>query len=479
MSFALPPKQINSLQYTGESLFTIPAVNFPRAPTTTDVNYPLFTIWRNNNRNAVLPDALGDAWLLTRFDGTVHPTAAIWVKLLAGGSGTVEEFQVDAHTAPGTNPVVPTLGGLVTVTGAQVPAGAVGTNVIRTDSLAANTYTIEIQRTAAVGVSASANNGVSHFNSANFTVDTNGFVSLKGGGEAVDSLTGDVGGAVAPDAAGNIDIHGQNPALINGVETYFIGANELGVRMKSPFRGDFEFDNVAAATPRSVVISNADNTSALSTAEFQTLVDVGSGADSYFNAAIAGTRSYAIGIDTSDTSSFKLTTEATSGANPSSASVIMRSNTAGQVNLPLQPSFNARPSADILNQTGDGTVYTIVFDDAFFNVSASYNTATGIFTAPVTGKYLLCATISLTNIAAGHTDCRMSIPTSGGSGGVEFFDINPAVTATAGGNTLTGSGSGIFLMNAGDTARVNIQVSGATKTITVVETSTFSGQLIS
>jgi len=96
---------------------------------------------------------------------------------LIGGGAAIDQIAVDASTPPGTNPVLPSLTGQIVVTGAQVAAGVVGTNVIRTDSLAANTYTIEIQRSQAVATSTVADNGVSHFDSARFSVDSNGFVS--------------------------------------------------------------------------------------------------------------------------------------------------------------------------------------------------------------------------------------------------------------------------------------------------------------
>lgn len=94
---------------------------------------------------------------------------------LAGGS-FVANFIVDANTAPGTNPVVPTAAGQITVTGGQVAASTT-TNVIRIRSTAANQWVTEIQRSQAVASSTIGDNGVSHFNSANFTVDANGFVS--------------------------------------------------------------------------------------------------------------------------------------------------------------------------------------------------------------------------------------------------------------------------------------------------------------
>lgn len=97
---------------------------------------------------------------------------------LVGGGQAVDSIAVDAATAPGTNPVAPNSSGIITVTGGQVATGTIGTNVIRTNSLAANTYTTQIQRSTAVAATDVTKNGVSHFNSAQFTVDANAFVSL-------------------------------------------------------------------------------------------------------------------------------------------------------------------------------------------------------------------------------------------------------------------------------------------------------------
>lgn len=96
---------------------------------------------------------------------------------LSSSGGAIESVNVDAHTGPGTNPVVPA-SNAITITGGQVAASTT-TNVIRTDSLAANTFTIEVQRSQAVASTTIGDNGVSHFNSANFTVDANGFVSAQ------------------------------------------------------------------------------------------------------------------------------------------------------------------------------------------------------------------------------------------------------------------------------------------------------------
>ncbi len=97
---------------------------------------------------------------------------------LTGGGLAFDEINVDASTAPGTNPVVPSATGALTVTGAQVATGTIGSNVIRSNSLAVNSYTIEIQRTTTAAATNSALNGVSHYDSTFFTDDGNGFISL-------------------------------------------------------------------------------------------------------------------------------------------------------------------------------------------------------------------------------------------------------------------------------------------------------------
>lgn len=118
-------------------------------------------------------------------DFIVDANGFVSISATAGGTS----FTVDAATAPGTNPVAPTVGGIVTVTGGQVAAGTTA-NVIRTNSLSASTYTIEIQRSSAQAVSTVGSNGVSHFDSASFGVGANGFVTLLSSALGVLSVSG-------------------------------------------------------------------------------------------------------------------------------------------------------------------------------------------------------------------------------------------------------------------------------------------------
>ncbi len=99
----------------------------------------------------------------------------------------------DAHTAPGTSPVVPNGSGNITLEGGIKFATGTQANPIRTNSLAANTIDLQIQLAGSNAATATANNfGVSQFDSNSFTV-ASGFVTLTNAGTtgAVTKLIGD------------------------------------------------------------------------------------------------------------------------------------------------------------------------------------------------------------------------------------------------------------------------------------------------
>lgn len=147
-------------------------------------------------------------------------------------------IEVDAFTPPGTNPVTADGTGTVTVTGGQVAAGTT-TNVIRTDSLADHSYTIQVQRSQAVASSTVGDNGVSHFNSAQFTVDANAFVSIVGGAATtkigVDANTAPGTDPVLPDGTGLITVTGAQVAAgttANVIRTDSLAANEYTIQVQ-------------------------------------------------------------------------------------------------------------------------------------------------------------------------------------------------------------------------------------------------------
>lgn len=66
---------------------------------------------------------------------------------------------------------------------------------------------------------------------------------------------------------------------------------------------------------------------------------------------------------------------------------------------PLQPSFLAVLASNVTNATGAGAVYQLgstVSLTEIFDQSNSFN-VNGTFTAPITGKYMLCGSSLITN----------------------------------------------------------------------------------
>jgi hypothetical protein len=144
------------------------------------------------------------------FDSSAFNVDANGFVTLNGGGGATTNMDVDDFLAPGTDPVVPDGSGNIVFTGGQVAAGTVGANVIRSYSGAANTVAMQIQRSTSSAVTDSTKNGVSHFNSAEFLVDANGFVSLAGSGLAIDSFQPDSGtNPVVPTAGGLVVMAGS------------------------------------------------------------------------------------------------------------------------------------------------------------------------------------------------------------------------------------------------------------------------------
>lgn len=89
---------------------------------------------------------------------------------LVGGGSAIEKVNVQA----GTTPIVPS-SGAITVNGAAVAAQTIP---VRSNGTGANTFQIEIQRSSAIANSNASQVGLAAFNSADFSVDPNGFVTI-------------------------------------------------------------------------------------------------------------------------------------------------------------------------------------------------------------------------------------------------------------------------------------------------------------
>jgi len=126
-----------------------------------------------------------------------------------------------------------------------------------------------------------------------------------------------------------------------------------------------------------------------------------------------------------------------------------------------QPMFSATLTSTIAAATGDGTAYTVLFDSALNNQGSSYNTGTGIFTAPATAVYLFVTGI-LTQAGDINTSVELDLTLNTGRWVLAYSSISVAATAL-----VFYKGSAIVPLTSGDTAKIVYTASGASKTSTV------------
>lgn len=175
-----------------------------------------------------------DAGLCSFSDADFVVDANGYVELVGGVGNAVLEVQVDANTAPGTDPVVPTGLGVLTINGTCVAAQSVP---CRTNSLAANNLNVEVQVASdRTGAPVDKNDaGVCSFNDTQFTVDTNGYVTLSQAGLVLSDLTVDTtdGSGVNPvvtTATGGMTFSAQAVAQHSvPIETISRAANSYSV----------------------------------------------------------------------------------------------------------------------------------------------------------------------------------------------------------------------------------------------------------
>ena len=274
-----------------------------------------------------------------------------------------------------------------------------------------------------------------------------------------------------------IDSSHQLGSIANGTTgqlvTITTGANPVWA---SSSNGDFTFTSSTAGTPRILTVTNTDNTNTGSHATAQLTSGGASGGDPVSTYTVTGAQSFTTGIDNSDSDAFKISASTALGTTDT---FIM--TPAGERTMPLQPAFLAYNSADDTNVTGDGTAYTIIFDTEIFDQNGDYNNATGVFTAPVTGRYQFDAWARISNIGASHTAGTLSLVTSATLTWGSAF--NPAAIRDA--NLTTSWGiSKTLSLTAGDTVSVASLIFFSTKTITVTGQSSatrythFSGFLV-
>lgn len=168
---------------------------------------------------------------------------------------------------------------------------------------------------------------------------------------------------------------------------------------------------------------------------------------------------YYVGLDDAD-DSVKIGLGSTVGTTP-----YMIFNSSGIITKPLQPSFFAYLSGNVLNVTGDGTNYTIAFDSEIWDLNADFDTGTATFTAPVTTKYIFCLLVNLDGVLATHTECFLTLVASNRTIVSNVSDPGNYFSTVS--NELSLETTVTLDMDAGDTLTTTVFFGGATKVVDV------------
>ena len=151
----------------------------------------------------------------------------------------------------------------------------------------------------------------------------------------------------------------------------------------------------------------------------------------------------------------------------------------GHILKPLNSAFSAVLAADLDNKTGDGTTFTIdsTLGASFTEIyDKNSDFSNGIFTAPVTGRYLLHCAIFMDGFTANHTSGILRFTTSNRN--YDFF-YNPRNCANIGTN-IHAHATVIADMDSTDTARIAVFVGSTDKTVDIKTASItrFAGELL-
>ncbi len=152
----------------------------------------------------------------------------------------------------------------------------------------------------------------------------------------------------------------------------------------------------------------------------------------------------------------------------------------GQVTFPTTACFLSHTNPNINNVTGDGTTYSpIIFNIEVFDQDSNYDPVTGIFTAPVTGRYNFQSQLQINQVAVSHTTGFFDLITSNRTFRIGGNNPGAVMTTTT---TFSYGGSCTCDMDAGDTALMSIVVDNGALVIDIQggpsATSFFGGELI-
>lgn len=169
---------------------------------------------------------------------------------------------------------------------------------------------------------------------------------------------------------------------------------------------------------------------------------------------------------------FTLVNQATANAVPSGTAT-WKMDTSGRRTMPLQPCFLTLRTADVANVSGDGTYYTMVWNNEIFDRGSNLSGTT--FTAPVTGVYRFVLSAGFSTIGTANA-ALMQIVTTART--FTSQQLSPTAIKDSA-NAYAGCISVVTELTAADTVSTVMRAQGTTKTVSwLASASWFAGYLI-
>jgi protein involved in polysaccharide export with SLBB domain len=268
----------------------------------------------------------------------------------------------------------------------------------------------------------------------------------------------------------NIDMNGTELILDADADTSITADTDDQIDIKIAGADDFRFtaNTFSVLSGSTLNIDSgatiANSGTATGFADFTAIGDGSVGSPSLANSGDTNTGIYWPGAD-----QLGLTTAGAAG---------MLIDASGRVTTPLQPMFRAQRSNYIANVTGDGTVFTVPFNEEIGgDVGGNYNLATATFTAPVAGYYLFSVCVPYRGVTSSVTVIATHLVLS--------HTTNLTLQYTNGAETHINSyimmaSACVVHMTAAATAHVTMTASGTSKVVDLdyVYNSHFGGFLI-
>jgi hypothetical protein len=360
---------------------------------------------------------------------------------------------------------------------------------------ATDVVTIKVQQASAQASSSATNAGLASFNSADFSVDANGYVTFTGSG-ATETLTGNSGGAVGP-AAGNINTVGTgsitvvgNPGTntttvqLTGLTNHdvLVGAGTATITSVSPSTAGFVLtSNGVAADPsfQAVTASGA----------VTTVTGNSGGAEvplaGNFNILGTGSITVAGSANTETVQLTGLTNHALQVGAGTATLTQLGAGTTGQVlqtNTGADPTWSSAtyPSTTTINDVLYSSANNVVGQVTAANNGVFISGTTGVpswLAAGTTGQVLTATTGSPATWASPATSGTVTsvsvVSANGFAGTVATATTTPAITLTT---TQTGllSGNGTAVTGTAIT-QYNVLTAGASNAPNSVAPSATSG----